>query len=279
MDGNFRNGHILYDPDIFDGHLVTEIESICPRPFPWQTTDITRPSEPRNPNESTDRILQLIFFNPETLAEEIVHSEEYFTYYRMFVFSSPNEIDAEEPVTVIKGQNINFGSTNFVLHHNTETELIYIHGLPNTADASVELEKLMRPDPKAIALPNSKFNVDNVNLFDRTFGKHDQLQSIMIRVGGYFHVSPSYRGTDFKAHPSRLYFTNYYLRTLNTPYIKVSYVNVENQKEPTKDEIITVNQRKYYKELSNDFQQFVEDENSWVLFNFFRKYLELLIKH
>lgn len=42
IDGKFRSGHVLYEPNALDDRIFTEIKSICPEPMPWQTIDITQ---------------------------------------------------------------------------------------------------------------------------------------------------------------------------------------------------------------------------------------------
>lgn len=66
IDGQFRNGHIFYDPNVFQvGQLISEIQSTCPTSIPWISTDVTdKPVLPWKSNERTDHILQLIFFDP-----------------------------------------------------------------------------------------------------------------------------------------------------------------------------------------------------------------------
>lgn len=44
IDGHFRHVHTLYDPKIFNGQFMAEINSICPVEIPWRLADITKPS-------------------------------------------------------------------------------------------------------------------------------------------------------------------------------------------------------------------------------------------
>lgn len=89
IGGNFRHGHILYDPNIFNDNLISEIDSNCPAQIPWQATDIIQLSLlPVNSGERTDHILQLIFLDPEHLEENISEFERFLTFYRIFIFVS-----------------------------------------------------------------------------------------------------------------------------------------------------------------------------------------------
>lgn len=44
VNGNFRFGHILYDPNEFNSDLTARIDTTCLVQIPWQTTDITQSS-------------------------------------------------------------------------------------------------------------------------------------------------------------------------------------------------------------------------------------------
>lgn len=87
IDGHFRSVHILYEPNIFFDHFINDIESICPRPISWESTDVTKLSSlSRRSVEHTDHILQLIFLDPTSITAKIDKSRESPTFYRLFIF-------------------------------------------------------------------------------------------------------------------------------------------------------------------------------------------------
>lgn len=258
-DGNFRNGQILYDPNVFDGDFVTEIESICPHSFPWRTADITLPIHPfMLPwilGERVDFILQLIFLDPKYMAVEFNQIKDYFTSYRIFVFSSTDEIDTEAHISVIKNLNRVFTSI-LVLHYNLESGSIHIHWIPSNYDAVKKIEERMSVDPKAISIRNQKNNIDHVNLFDRTFGEYDRKHAIIIRHGGLPYGNNKF--TELVGlSDQNLFLLNYFLLNLNGLYMALTYVNTSDP-----DLQMGHKQRKYYKELLDAYYPINLDKNT-----------------
>lgn len=80
VDGHFRTGHILYNQNLFDGHLISEFNSVCPETIPWLMTDVTKTSSVLwDTKDRTDNILQLIFFEPGNSLKEIDKYKNYLT--------------------------------------------------------------------------------------------------------------------------------------------------------------------------------------------------------
>lgn len=189
IDGRFRSGHILNDPNVFDGRLITEIESICPRQFPWQISDISQPFIPSwESHQLTDNILQLIFCDPKFMSVKIYQFKGYFIHYQIFIFSSIDETDTKGPISVIKKLNpiILRSLSTLVLHYNTENGLIHVHSKPNIlTDGSRNSEEPLVVDLKAITIRKQNIDIDHGDLFDRTFGNYERKQSIVIGVDGW----------------------------------------------------------------------------------------------
>lgn len=235
IDGNFRNAQILYDPQIFDGRLMDDFGSVCSSSFPWRTMDITQalPSH-YNQDEHTRNDLQLIFLDPNHSADTIDQFKELFTFYSIFVLASTNELDA-------KVQNLGQTFNITTLYYNMETGSVII------GDDFTE-----KSDPKV--------HKDQVNSFNWTFGRKEQMKSIVVRVGGWFR--DDVQSTDLESNPRRRFFTNYYLQMLNTRFIHVTFQNAANPKSPPKNQLFVVQQRKLYKELSDTIHEVNGDENS-----------------
>lgn len=255
IDGNFRNSHILYNPKVFDGRLITEIASICPQSFLWQTTDVTQSSPlHRSPSDHT---LQLIFFDPEHLTAEFKQFEKSFDFYRIFIFPSNDEIETKEHISVLKQLN-GLNSATLVLQCSSADGSIFVDWISKTVGGISE--ERMDVDPKAIAVRNQKADDDQENLFDRTFGKYERMQSTIIRVGGFIHRREKL--SDFSMIPRTTFFANYYLSALNAPYIKVSYMNAVNPLAPPTDEIVLPKKRKYHEELSDEYVKLEGNQHS-----------------
>lgn len=86
IGGRFRTGHIFFDPNTIDGALISEIDKVCPQSILWLTTDVTREiASLWIADNSTDRILQLIFFDPNRLSRDVTRLKSLFVYYKLFI--------------------------------------------------------------------------------------------------------------------------------------------------------------------------------------------------
>lgn len=118
---------------MFNGRLIGETRAICPNQVSWLTTDVTRLSSiPWQPNDRTDHILQLIFFDPKHLAREIHDFKEYFTFYRIFVFYSNNEEDMEDQISVMRNLFHIFIYDALILHElATQNNSVFVQWISN----------------------------------------------------------------------------------------------------------------------------------------------------
>lgn len=252
IDGNFRIGHILYDPTVFDGRLLTEIEMNCPNQ--WKITDITKPSiSPWNP-ENTDDILQLIFFDPNNLSEKIYLFNEYSTHHQIFAFCSNDESDIEKPLSIIGKLNpislLSFST--LVLHFDTDNGMIHINWIPNIlTDGNGKTEKKLSLDSKAISVRNQNTDIDRLNLFDQTFGKYEEKHKTAIISSGW--IEGNVLSTELATNRRKRHFTNYYLLALNT-FMRVRFIINSNIKAPPIYQNYMLKQHKFYKELFYDYK-------------------------
>lgn len=246
VGGSFRYGDIIYDPNVFDGHLTTQIDSICPVQVPWQITDITQStSSYRQPNERTDHIMQLIFFNPEHFAQEIDKFNEYFTYYRIFVFLSRDEIEMEKSMSVVRKLSPTFNSLSLFCNlENGSINVYWINRNGEISDLSIGLED-HNPGP--------------MDLFDRTFSEYDRMQPLAIRVNSVFQKK---RG-QISHHPihGRQFVANWFLSTLNGTSINMTCIPLRDPTTALFHQSVVPKHRKYYKELSLEYETIHTDQS------------------
>lgn len=119
IDGHFRTGHILFNPKIFDGHLLNEIDMICPQTIPWISTDITENvAFPWNSPSSTDHILQLIFDETKYSTGHAV-DQDWHTIYHIFVCLLNDSDDWKKSIPVWKSSKIDSTIVYFSLKSNS----------------------------------------------------------------------------------------------------------------------------------------------------------------
>lgn len=250
IDGQFRNGHILYDPTVFDSRFITDMESICPHQIPWRTTNIYQPSSfPWDPNQRSDHILQLIFFEPRFVSFNIDQFRVYFSYYRIFAFSSTNGIETRKLAAILKNINpfLIHSSSNLVVHYNTQNGEIDVDWIPNISRIGGDGDDQLNVDPKAIAVRSSVNDVVHENLFSLTFGLNERMQITKITADGTIFRNSFHINMDFRT----CYFMNYYYLALKSPCIRWSFTNVSNN-VLSSDKVVRYsfpNHSKFYKEL------------------------------
>lgn len=247
IDGGFRNGHILYDPSVFDGHLITEIGSNCSAEIPWLMTDITQPSsQPWTSIERTDHILQLIFFDPNRLAEDIVQFKEYLTFYRIFVFhSTSDQIELKKRTSIIKERNPIFNSSSLIVENDSKTDTVNVHWITE--------------DHEAVRHRICSTNQCNERIFDQTFGLYDQKRSIGIRTSG---VPVTKNGhTSMDPLYGSIYFANFFASNLKDSYINMTLINKEKVWPST---TVMQKKRRFYKEILLEYEG-VNERNPYVI--------------
>lgn len=252
-DGSFRTVHILYHPNAFDHNILMQIDSICFDPIQFYFTNIIQSFQtPHQESDSIDDILQIIFFNPENMASEIEQfGGDNFALYRIFVFSSIEIITALDQNLLFKTEKRIFDTRTLILHYNESNASVFIEN--SFSEQSIETVN-SRQEP--IFILNHEINLENVNLFDRTFGAYEQMESIDIyRINHYVSL--------LKLQPS-LYlhdiFESYCHLHLNRSFIITIWIHKRNSLLPRiyHRTVIDNEQREYYKEESLDFK-FIED--------------------
>lgn len=240
IDGRFRYMDILYDSSVFDEHLPSQIESICPVQIPWQLTDINKsPSLSGTPEERTDHILQLIFFDPEQLVEEIDRFNHYLTYYRIFIFLSKAESLIIEAMTEAKKQfEI---SDPFSLFFDPNNGSIQIHWMNGKSEI---FESILKP----------------LNIFERIFGEHDQVPISIVLENMFMNKRNEIA---FIPEHGRIFSTNFFYATLNETHIfmKCGPYGIHTWPTTHFNQTVIPKERKYYKEISMEYNTFDTEQS------------------
>lgn len=230
MGGSFRSGEILFDPSVFEDLFGTNVDSVCPVHIPWQLIDITRvPSSIRQPNERTDHIFQLIFISSEHPPPD--KFIEYFTQYRVFVFLSNDNIEMEKSMTLVRKLSRTLNSNFLSLYCNTVNGSVYVHWNNRNGDRT---------------------EINNAFTFpDRIFRRYDEMESITIRVDSLVNEI-----NGRKSHlpiQSQVFQANLLFTSLNVPYVNLTSFQYGNV-SLNLTQLVVPKQRKFYKELSLDYE-------------------------
>lgn len=205
-DGQFRTAHIAFDWSVFDVEIIVEIESVCSKPVPWFITDIHKPfTLPWNTSSRTDNILQLIFFDSKQLTNEIVQLQEYFTFYRIFVFPATDEIETIERFSTIKQFNRGYSSSALIMYFGTNNDCSVSFSWMPINDYDYDNAE-WRP-----MCMNTELRSDRFNWFDETFGKYQRPIAV-----NYESFSGNVDGDPLQS---------YYIARLNRSYSRTYYIN------------------------------------------------------
>lgn len=185
-------------------------------------------------HERIDYVLQLIFFDPAHLTDEIRQSKNLLAFYRIFVLSSSEPIDLKDQLGEIDGQNIIGNNRNLILHYNSAIDSLCINYV--MAKNFEEFENL---NQEAIVL-NQDTCFDCVNWFDRTFGEFERMESIEIHRFDFFN------GSRYFNVGHHLYnVMNYYHLLLNNSHLNMTWKNINNFTDRT-NQLSTLKRRKVF---------------------------------
>lgn len=253
IDGQFRLGHVLYDPKAFDGLLLNTIDSICPIQIPWQTNDIIRPSRlSSHVNDRTDHILQLIFFNPKYLAEQIDQYNEYFTFYNIFVFSAPSDEISEEWLSVIANRKLILKSSLLVLDYNSGNDSVSWFSANGHDSSKV---KWLEHDQVEAGITEET----NANIFDQTFEQLERTRSIVITAPVWFRQTEEH--THFESilpYFGYIYIANYFSAAFNYSYINITCYVMNNSTVAPQYFTLEHKGSKYKNELSLQYETVIQ---------------------
>lgn len=176
VDGQFQTSHIIYDPNVFSSQLITEIQLNCPYSIAWVTTDVNRPpSQLWQPNQNTDRILQLVFFDPDHLPKDINDFKGLYTFYQIFVISSDKQKTVEHQISLLKqSKMVQTGNSLILVHGSLDGSPIWIHRSSFGEAMARGDEICLNDDINTIGTNDQMCKSDRKNLFDQTFGGYER---------------------------------------------------------------------------------------------------------
>lgn len=253
-DGQFRTGHILYDPGAFQvDRFMIEIQSICTRSIPWLLNDVTKPIElPWKPEERTDHILQLVLFDPDNLPKNIEDFKILLTFYRFFTFSV-SSINGAELNNLEKFPESFFSNSLNLIHYTSANDSVciyWIHKNDESNERSVDTIHEQNHDmPK--------------NLFSTVFDTYEKNWLITIKLymlttctsnENIKGITEIWNGSPF--------FANFYFRNFNSTFIDLVKLSCQDQNKDiaiASHELVRIkNERKFYKELTTEYEH-IED--------------------
>lgn len=253
IDGHFRNGHILYDPNVFDDNLLNHIESVCPVQIPWLTTDITKSSSiPWKVNDRTDDILQLIFFDPHHMENDINQFKDHLTIYRVFILT-PNVdgINLKTTTNEIEELDRSLGLKSLMVHYDSQN----VHWI----DDNGNLEEVFNDQHATQGhMNNDRFE----RLFDRTFGKFEQNYTICVKTFGVFEYEKDAVSLKPTFLHEQFYVANYLNASLGKSNVNMQFFPLDKVFKSLGDSVVVRKEPKYYKELSLEFEKTIETANA-----------------
>lgn len=255
VDGNFKTAHILNDPNIFDGHLIADVVSICPRHVPWITTDVTQKSAlPWQPNKrsQTDHILQLIFLDSTKLIQEIENFKKYFVFYRLFIFSGTDEITRENDISAIKKLSPSFNSSSLTLHYSPKNGSISVLWIQNNGNAVDNARASDTPTQINIQDIQNESISTHENFFSRTFGEYERKWSMAIKIP--VQVDLKNGEISLVTIDGNLQFANFFNSYLNTSYINMTCIASGLYNCPWKHQQFIHKKTKLFKELTLEYE-------------------------
>lgn len=255
IDGHFRFGHIIYDPKVFHGQLLTEIDSMCSVQIPWQSTDISQSVlQLPQKNERSDHILQLIFFDAKFLAEQIDEYKDHLTFYRIFVFSSTtDEIETKRRISVIGKLHSISNASPLILQYNSKNDLIRVDLAFKTDEYSEQLAMMI--DNKGLQESNNEYK----RIFDRTFGKYEKYRLMIIKTASLFRHHEDYEHSLSNIpHSIVVHLANYFYSSLNAEYINMTCVDNFQANVAWVNYMLKHKRRYFYNELFLEYDELMD---------------------
>lgn len=226
LDGKFRTTHIAHNPRAFHIDFIARIETVCEEPIPWLITDIMQAfTLPWGNEERTDSILQLIFFDPNRLTNDIDQFQKYLTYYRVFIFSASDEFDTKRIFSLVQEFSPCSSSRTLILHYNTTNGSISLNWMPiNDSDLKEWRPAQFNFESTTNSNQNRKAqSTRSMNFFDQTFGEYERKSVIAIHTFG-----PDVDAVN-EIHQKHHFRDKYYHMHLKPSYINYTYVNIFTQ--------------------------------------------------
>lgn len=245
IDGQFQEGHILFDPAVIDNQFIIGIQSNCSHLTPWQITDFTKLfSKPWAQHQSTDRILQLIFLDSNHFPENFEQFKELFTFYRIFVFQSFNQNDMWSQISIIKESKAIENSNSIILAYNLVSGLMQAF---RTLDI-ISKEKFN----EHIQAIDEKIYTKRGDLFDVIFGEYEKNYLFRIRYSANYpcHYACDRTRDIWNANP---FLANYYSSKFPVSIINRTHYYIRRTGVSIEHRAIHSVCPAFYKELNIDY--------------------------
>lgn len=251
LDGKFRTGHILHDPGIFDNQLILDIQSNCPHLIPWQKTDIIQPFSTLWPsNQSTDNILQLIFFDPEHLPKNIVRlSKKLFVFYRLFVLLLCDDTKVQHQISAMSKVKVISNSNSLIIYQSAKNGSVCVYSItPDVKNGKEQQIGKVEPHFEQDRVTNVK----NENLFVSTFGKFEENSLMVINAFIPNAIKSNVSGIGMHEISKKLHFSiNFYQTSLDAAYINLTTRSWSSS--VLHHDTILPRPQSVYKELSTEY--------------------------
>lgn len=256
IDGQFRTGHILHDPNVFQvDQFITEIQSNCSSSVLWLSTDVNEPFQlPWKSEERTDHIIQLVFFDPENVLKKIEDFKQLFTFYRLVAFpaSSTDVMGLNKMKTIPESI---FSNSLFLTYNTTANGSACIYWIRKSDESNERSVEIIYEQDKD----------SPKNLFDAIFGKYEKNWVITIKLFRFATctskknikgISEIWDGSPFIA--------NFYYRNLDAKFINLVKISCLDHNDLKLDKNINHpvqlgTERKFYSELTIEYKP-IEDE-------------------
>lgn len=250
IDGHFQTGCILHDSNVLQiSEIMSEIQSICANSIPWLMVDVRKPvSLAWQPNQRTDRILQLIFIDAKNPPQNIGDLEDLFTCYRLFVFSSVDKVNFIQQIDTMKRLHSKLISRSVIIHYNSTNVTVLNQWNGNE---NIERNPYSTFDQKV----NATYTVHDLqntiirgSVFDSVFSTYNENWAIGIR---YEVAIPPRHYVILDEDPM---FANYFYWDLKAKYINMSIASHTNATCSWKIRRAQHKNGKVYREFSSEYE-------------------------
>lgn len=243
-DGHFRTAHFIYKPNAFEFDWLLQIAAVCSEPIPFYLSDITLPWEwPWNDKDNLNNVLQFNFFDMNNLANDVDQLQENCAYYRVFCFPSTNLPNAKQRSFVFTTLRSFCDSKILLVDYNTKNVSTFIGSNYHSNGKSSQ---------EPIFVVSDETEIEQANLFDRTFGEYDRMQSIAIQRA----LTPSQlkHKTHFDYVTAETIWMHYYHLRLSNSIINMTWFDNRNYPFTVTNKHCLLQVPDYYKEFSHTYQ-------------------------
>ena len=122
----------------------------------------------------------------------------------------------------------------------------------NRSNKQVKRRVVLKQDP--ILVLNQQTQINNLNLFNKTFREYERMESITINQLLYYTSIVDDKPKLFDYKMPEDYILNYYHLQLNQSYFNISYIYALKPEHFERNTIMTLDQKSYYKEFGADYK-------------------------